>query len=315
VAGVDQYRFENAGARIVFNHADMQKRRERAIAKVRAAIDAHGGTTLLSTGITGDDARLARAVVDAGVRLLEPNHPALALARGMHGVHDMHSAEGIRHEVSMDDMIRDVHGIRAATGHDTFITVGIPGGFTELDPVDISEANFANLARAGADGLHTHKASLEDLREWVEAAHRNGLVVDAYIGHPADRHLFGIPAETPAEVANVAKAMVEIGVDMIGLMTGLSYKGESAGVIPPTVRDQLKALVGAVGVPTLAEGGINLHNHDAFRGTGVNILVVGTSFDDVAKQAVAEVAREYLRGSAGQSEVGGPSRGGSGTQS
>ncbi|MET3656251.1 hypothetical protein ABIC55_001335 [Sporosarcina psychrophila] len=34
----------------------------------------------MSTGITGDDARLAKAVVDSGVKLLEPNHPAVVLA-------------------------------------------------------------------------------------------------------------------------------------------------------------------------------------------------------------------------------------------
>lgn len=200
----------------MFIAADMQRRRDRALKKVHDAIDGHGGTTLLSTGITADDARLARAVVDAGVRLLEPNHPALALARGLHGVQDMHSAENVRHEVTMEEVDRVVSGVRAVTGSETFITVGIPGGFTELDPVDLTFRDFADLARAGADGLHTHKASLEDLEEWVDVAHNNGLVVDGYISHPSDRHPFGIPAGTPAEVADVARSMRVIGVDMIG---------------------------------------------------------------------------------------------------
>jgi imidazole glycerol-phosphate synthase subunit HisF len=278
----------------MFISADMKRRRDRALAKVYAAIDEHGGTTLLSTGITADDARLARAVVDAGVRLLEPNHPALALARGLHGVQDMHAAENVRHEVTMEEVDRVVHGVRAVTGPDTFITVGIPGGFTELDPVDVTARDFAELARAGADALHTHKASIEDLQEWVSVAHDNGLVVDAYISHPSDRHPFGIPAATPAEVAEVARAMQGIGVDMIGLMTGMSYGGAAAGQIPAEISDRLAALVGAVDVPTLAEGGINLTNHGAFRGTGVNILVVGTSFDDVARAAVADTAGRYL---------------------
>ena len=40
---------------------DMNKKREQAMAKVRNAIALHNGQTLLSTGITGDDARLAKA--------------------------------------------------------------------------------------------------------------------------------------------------------------------------------------------------------------------------------------------------------------
>lgn len=50
------------------------------------AIEEHGGTTILSTGITGDDARIARAAVAGGAKLLEPNHPAVALARGHKGI-------------------------------------------------------------------------------------------------------------------------------------------------------------------------------------------------------------------------------------
>ena len=61
---------------------DMNKKRAKALQKVKDAITLHGGQTILSTGITGDDARLAKAVCEAGVKLLEPNHPALALARG-----------------------------------------------------------------------------------------------------------------------------------------------------------------------------------------------------------------------------------------
>lgn len=65
--------------------------------KVYKAIENGNGHTILSTGITGDDARLAKAVVDTGVTMLEPNHPALALARGYKGVTSMHDAEQIRH--------------------------------------------------------------------------------------------------------------------------------------------------------------------------------------------------------------------------
>ncbi|EHC85246.1 hypothetical protein LTSEUGA_5641, partial [Salmonella enterica subsp. enterica serovar Uganda str. R8-3404] len=73
-------------------------------------------------------------------------------------------------------------------------------------------------------------------------AHQYGLTVDAYIGHPDDLHTFGIPARTPEEVASVAKRMQDIGVDMIGLMTGMSYEGVAAGDIPQMIKDRLQAL-------------------------------------------------------------------------
>lgn len=274
---------------------DMNKKRSMAMKKVWDAIKLHGGQTILSTGITGDDARLAKAVCDAGVKLLEPNHPALALARGYKGVTTMHAAENIRHEISIVQMGEAVHGVKNVVPDDIFITVGIPGGFTEIIPTPLKEDDFLFMATSGADGLHTHKSDFDDLEELVNMAHKYGLTVDAYIGHPSDLHTFGIPAETPEDVARVAKRMEEIGVDMIGLMTGMSYEGVSAGDIPQVIKDRLAALVGAVSVPTLAEGGINLTNYQAFKNTGVNILVVGTAIDQVVERAAKEVVSQFIQ--------------------
>jgi pentose-5-phosphate-3-epimerase len=273
---------------------DMNRRRAFSMKKVHDAISAHGGTTLLSTGITGDDARMALAAVQAGARLLEPNHPAIALARGLKGVTNMHDAEAVRHEVPMAEMARVIAGVRAVVGADIFITAGVPGSFAETVPLPFTEEDASLLAKAGCDGIHTHKTTYEDLRDMVDIAHRYGLVVDAYIAHPADKHLFGIPAETPQDVAEAACRMEDIGVDLIGLMTGMSYEGVAAGEIAPPVRARLDAMLKAVKTPTLAEGGINLQNYKAFTGTGVNILVVGTAFDDMARQAVAQAVGAFL---------------------
>lgn len=275
--------------------SDMDSKRRRALNKVLDAIKLHGGTTILSTGITGDDARLAKAVVDAGVKLIEPNHPAVALARGFKGVTNMHDAEQIRHELPINEMIKVTEGVRNVVGKDIFITVGIPGGFHELVPIDIPDEVFINLSKAGADGLHIHKSSLKDLEEVVNKAHKYGLLVDAYIGHPEDLHTFGLPAKTPEEVAKVAKDMESIGVDFIGLMTGMSYEGADAGEIHPVVKERLHALVESVKVPTLAEGGINLNNFKAFSNTGVNILVVGTAIDDAARKAAQDVVKKFIK--------------------
>ena len=284
----------------MFIQADMQRKRESAMRRVRAAIAEHGGTTLLSTGITGDDARMARAAVAAGARLLEPNHPAVALRSGLRGVRDMHEAEAVRHEVTIGQMAEVVRGIRSAVGPDIIITVGIPGGFTELQPVLVREEDFYQIAIAGADGLHTHKSSVVDLQEWVEAAHRYGMFVDAYIAHPQDRHILGLIASTPAEVAETARTMQQLGVDIIGLMTGLTYQGTAAGEIPAEVNARLRALVAVAGdTPTVAEGGITLDNFSSLRETGVSILVVGTTFDDIAADGIRHAVSTFLSGTTG----------------
>jgi len=273
---------------------DMFKRMQAGKAKVAAALSAGGGYTILSTGITGDDARLAKAVVDAGVKMLEPNHPAVALARGYKGVTDMHAAEQIRHEITIDQMAEVTCGVRNVVPDDIYITVGIPGGFTELMPKLLTDADFVKMAFAGADGLHTHKSSIQDLEVLVDAAHRSGLLVDAYIGMHTDLHTFGIPADTAEEVYRVAKRMESIGTDMIGLMTGMSYEGVQAGEIHPAIKERLAALTEAVKVPTLAEGGINVTNFQAFVSAKVNILVIGTSIDKMIEEAAQAAVKQFL---------------------
>ncbi len=273
---------------------DMQQKRDRGYKKVKDAITLHGGTSLLSTGITGDDARFALAAVQAGAKLLEPNHPAIALARGHKGVTSMHDAEEVRHEIPMEEIARVIYGVRQVVGPDIYITTGAPGTFAEIIPTPFTEEHAWLLSKSGADGLHTHKSTIQDLADIVEVAHKYGLLIDAYIAHPADRHLFGVPAGTPAEVAEVAKQMQDVGVDFIGLMTGMSYEGVAAGEIATPVRERLDSMIKSVKVPTLAEGGININNFKAFMGTGVNILVVGTSFDDIARKAVRESVTTFL---------------------
>lgn len=273
---------------------DMKKRMELARAKIYNALELGGGHTILSTGITGDDSRLARAVTDVGVKMIEPNHPAVALARGHRGVVTMHAAEQIRHEITVDQMAEVTRGVRAVCPADTYITVGIPGGFTEVVPMPLKDEDFMKMALAGADGLHTHKSCIEDLVQLVETAHKYGLLVDAYIGKASDLHTFGLPAETPEEVARTAKLMEDVGTDMIGLMTGMSYEGVDAGDIHPEIKERLQALVETVHVPTLAEGGINITNFQAFKDTKVNILVIGTSIDKMVEKAAQQAVKEFL---------------------
>jgi thiamine monophosphate synthase len=273
------------------NQIDMKNRRKKAMNKIHKAINEHGGTTLISTGITGNECRLAKAVVDIGVKLLEVNHPSVALSEGYRGVTTMKEAEKIRHEISLEKMANIVKGLRNVVGNDVFITVGAPGTFNESVCTPFLDENASILSRAGADGLHVHKLTLNEIQDITTVAHKNGLVVDAYI---ASTPKGGIPASTLEDVEKVAKSMEEVGVDVIGLMTGESYGGNRTKKFSSSIYDRLKVLIDTVNTPTIAEGGINLHNYQEFREAGVDIIVIGTALDNIAKEAVAKAAKKFI---------------------
>lgn len=65
----------------------------------------------------------------------------------------------------------------------------------------------------------------------VDLVYKYGLIVDVYIGYLSDLYIFGIVVEIFVEVVEVVKKMEELGVDMIGLMIGMSYEGVSVGDI------------------------------------------------------------------------------------
>ncbi len=50
----------------------------------------------------------------------------------------------------------------------------------------------------------------------------------------------------------------------------------------------------SVTVPTLAEGGINATNFQAFKDTKVNILVIGTSIDKMVEKAAQDAVKQFL---------------------
>ena len=272
----------------------MKYRRRLAMDKVYNAINEHGGTTLLSTGMTADDCRLAKAVVDSGVKLLEANHSSVALRDGCRGITTMMEAEFVRYEVSVETMGNVVRGLRNVLGNEVFITVGALGTFQEPVYFPFQEEHAEILSYAGADGLHVHKIDLEDLRQITEIAHKYGLTIDSYIASPEDVPIAGIPASTPDEVKEVAKSMEDMGVDMIGLMTKQAYKGTKGMDIAPATLERLKALMSSVKTPTIAEAGINLQNFHKFRELGVSIIVVGTAMDNMAAEAAVNAAKQFI---------------------
>ncbi|MCR4397959.1 MAG: histidine biosynthesis protein [Firmicutes bacterium] len=251
------------------------------------AIFAAGRPALMLGGIMGTDMRIARAAFEAGVRIFEPNHPAMALQMGLGGVTTMNAAEKVRHLVPMSRMVDAVRGLRAVCGDEVFITVGFPGTFTEEVPVPLSLEDVLSVARAGADCLHTHKSCLEDVGEIVSLGHRAGLLVEAYI--TADDNL-GVQAPTDEALKNTVKEFERIGVDLIGLTTGMTYKGQSAGGFARAFLDRIKTFTSASRAFRVLEGGIRRENIGSVKDAGLDIVVVSTALD----QEIASHARRAI---------------------
>ena len=76
---------------------DLEKKCEKGRVKIDKAVELNKGFTIMATGITADDCRIALASVNAGVRIIEVNHPSVCLSMGLYCVTTMRAAEENRH--------------------------------------------------------------------------------------------------------------------------------------------------------------------------------------------------------------------------
>ena len=190
--------------------------------------------------------------------------------------------------------------IRPALG-DIFLNVGAPRTFNQIGPSFFTEESAFLLSQAGADGLHVHYSSIEELAELVALAHAYGLLVEAYIyrslgaTHPFS--YMGIRADTPYEVRNAAREMERIGVDIIGLMFSADpqYYSQTgaADTLSSDVRERLRALRSATQLPISVEGQITPGNAREIRALGGNILVLGSVFDIAVEEAIRQVVIDF----------------------
>lgn len=257
----------------------------------------------MATGITADDCRIALASAKAGVRIIEVNHPSVCLSLGLFGVTTMREAEDNRHRLPLEEVIRKVRALRRVVDEDVYISVAVPGLFTEPIPIQLTKDDFVTLSRAGADGLHVHKANWEDLASIVTSAHESGLLVDAYISDSADKDCLGIPADSEADIRDCAAKMERLGVDCIGLMMGHSFKGENSEEFSAKALRRLKVLSDTVSVPVFAEGGITVNNIDSIKSTGAHVAVVGTFLDDAMKRAMTGAIDQLISSDSSQEVV------------
>jgi hypothetical protein len=273
---------------------DVTRSLQRGREKIRSALEENQNFTIMATGITGDDCRIALAAVNAGVRIIEVNHPSVSLCIGLEGVATMREAEDIRHQLPRIEVYRKIEALRRVLGEGVYISAAVAGLFTEVVPSDLTSEDFWRLAMSGADGLHVHKAAFGDLTSVVNGAHEAGLLVDAYISDSNDMDLLGIPADSDEAVRETAIRMEHLGVDFVGLIMGQSFKGERSGRFSEKALKRLKTVAESVTVPVFAEGGITKHNIEAIRDAGAQVAVVGTFIDDLLKKSMGDAVRRLL---------------------
>ena len=254
-------------------------KRENSLNKVQKAIKEHNGSTLM---FVAEQLDILKAYVETGVRLLEFNGGSIYKERDA-------TITGERNETPLEERAEIMKVMRQIVGDDMFVTMQGYGTFTNLKLVSSTDKDALALSMAGLDGCHTHLWVWEDLKELVEIAHRNGLLVDAYISHSKDKYYYyGITADTPEEVSEVTKKMEDIGVDMVGIMSGMTYMGLKSGKLTPDMRGKINALVETAKVPTLVEGGINLSNFQEFKETGVNVVIVHTALKEYIHKTIVD---------------------------
>jgi hypothetical protein len=262
---------------------DAELKRHNTLKAIRETVKRHNGCTLM---VLEEVPYLFKAFVDAGVRLFETHGGSIYLGKD----------QLIRPGSPLQIRVENLKIVRKIVGEDAYITIPGYGTFTSpVAPIPFTDEEAFALSAAGASGCHTHKWKWNDLENLVKIAHRNGLIVDAYISHPNEKYYYyGIPAKTSDEVSEVAKRMQKIGVDMIGVLTGMTYQGLAAGGIAPETKQRIEALVKAVDVPTIIEGGITIENFRELRKHGASILVIYTAFVDMLVETMRNAAKQII---------------------
>ena len=271
-------------------HYEAAVSRETKKEKLREIL-AEQGTGLMLGGIMGTDMRIAKGAYRGGCRIFEPNHPAMALQMGLYGSTTMNEAEAIRHLVPIERMLCAVEGLRATLGDDIFITCAARGTFTEEIVTPFTQEDALRIAQAGADCLHTHKSSIEDVRRIAEYAHNAGLLCEAYI---SAYDTFGVQAPTDESLLAAIHDYEEAGVDLLGLCTGMIYQGQGATGFSEECLHRFDLFLKNTQVFKVLEGGIKPGNIGAVKKLGFDILVMSTALDNILQDTTADTVENLL---------------------
>jgi pentose-5-phosphate-3-epimerase len=273
--------------------------------KIRAAIDAGGGTTVYAAHLLPHTAPWLPGVLASGVKMLEITHGSIYFTQ-QPARRDV--AFGGRYEtlmasygVATAELAAAIRRLRPALGPDIFLNVAAAGTFNQIGPARFDEEDAFLLSQAGADGIHFHKSDLDELEDLVKIAHAAGLTAEAYVHRDlGPTHPFsymGLRAESTADVKAAVRDLEKIGVDIVGLMFSVDpeYYSQVGATdrLPAEVRRRVKALVEAATGFTSVEGQITEGNARELRKLGANILVLGTQFDLAIQEAIGRVVRDF----------------------
>jgi pentose-5-phosphate-3-epimerase len=274
-------------------------------AKIDAALALGGGSTIYGAHLLPHLVHLLPSIRAAGIRMIEITMGSIALDQQPPTVPvdqgGRFQARKVSPHIPLEHLATRVRQLREPLGDDVFLNVGAPGGANYIGSEAFTAETASQLSMAGADGLHVHLSSLDELGALVEIAHAHGLVVEAYINRfvaATDEFSYmGIVAETPEEVATAGRAMEELGVDVVGLMFSddpLFYAiREASDELASEVGARLRALRSAVTVPISVEGQITRRNVVELRELGANIIVLGSQFDVAIEEALRKVVKEF----------------------
>lgn len=271
----------------------MKFERERSVERKKEKLRkilAETRPSLMLGGFMGTDMRTAKAAYDGGCRIFEPNHPAMALQMGLCGVTTMGDAEKIRHLVPLERMLTAVEGIRAVCGEDVFITCGARGTFTEEVVTPFTFEDALAIANAGGDCLHTHKSTIEDIKEITDNAHKAGILCEAYIDY---NDTFGVQAKTDEELLQAIKDYEEAGVDILGIESGMIYRGLNASDFSEEFLHRVDIFLKNAHVFTALEGGVKEGNIEHARKLGFDILVMSTAMDDAIRNTTRNIVARF----------------------
>jgi hypothetical protein len=267
--------------------------------KVARAIADGGGTALYAAHLLPHFGHFLPVVVEHGIQMFELTNGAVYQAENPtplsleEGARKMVREQG--HRLPEELYLTRIQQYRNVLGPDAFLNVAPAGVATNLGQQGFSLEEARRLSAAGADGLHVHVCRLEELEEIVQHAHGAGLLVEGYMtqykGDTDHFSYWGIRANEPQEAADAARAMVDIGVDTIGIMFSddpnfYSLKGASED-LPPELDERLSAVRKAVDVPISVEGQITPGRAARMREIGISIIVLGGHFDEAIEAAFA----------------------------
>jgi len=274
----------------------MEHRLEIARNKIQKLMKKNNGTIInlcVSPGLPAFWKKVVEA--DMGV-MLELVHPysSIIIAPAFGSIQQLLQAVPPFSNLPHEEFTRFISLFRHIVPDDVYMMALPEEGLVALYQDPLSDDYLLAMSRAGLDQIHLHRPTLEDYEEAIKMCHRNGLLCDAYISHPDDHVKMGVPARTVKDVVEVAKKLEKAGADIVGLMTGMTHRGLEAKEISPEVRERLKALAGAVDVPTITEGGINPSNYKAVKETGVNIITIYAALREISENAMFSAIRSLV---------------------